>query len=169
MSRTESTSRRKTVSAPPEFNSSPVSRNDQRARRWPYRRGSSVPVGLTLRFNRRCHDREPIKCLRNSIHDHYTKENSTMKCPVCTGVDLKIADRQGVEIDYCPECRGVWLDRGELDKIIERSYPQAEQYQQAEQYPQGHRQQHRERHHDDHGYGSHGYHRKKSWLSELFD
>lgn len=92
-----------------------------------------------------------------------------MKCPVCTGVDLKIADRQGVEIDYCPECRGVWLDRGELDKIIERSYPQAEQYQQAEQYPQGHRQQHRERHHDDHGYGSHGYHRKKSWLSELFD
>ncbi|GIU72663.1 MAG: hypothetical protein KatS3mg003_2142 [Candidatus Nitrosocaldaceae archaeon] len=43
-----------------------------------------------------------------------------MKCPVCN-VDLMIADRQGVEIDYCPKCRGVWLDRGELDKIIERS------------------------------------------------
>ncbi|HAZ31534.1 MAG TPA: hypothetical protein DCY61_02355 [Dehalococcoidia bacterium] len=43
-----------------------------------------------------------------------------MKCPVCD-VDLRMAERQGVEIDYCPECRGIWLDRGELDKIIERS------------------------------------------------
>ena len=43
-----------------------------------------------------------------------------MKCPV-DGATLVIADRNGVEIDYCPECRGVWLDRGELDKIIERS------------------------------------------------
>lgn len=43
-----------------------------------------------------------------------------MKCPVCD-VELKIAERQGVEIDYCPNCRGVWLDRGELDKILERS------------------------------------------------
>lgn len=44
-----------------------------------------------------------------------------MVCPVCTGIDLKIVKRLGVETDYCPECRGVWLDRGELDKIIERS------------------------------------------------
>jgi uncharacterized protein len=43
-----------------------------------------------------------------------------MNCPVCS-VELKMADRQGVEVDYCPQCRGVWLDRGELDKIIERS------------------------------------------------
>ena len=43
-----------------------------------------------------------------------------MNCPVCN-VPLAMADRQGVEIDYCPQCRGVWLDRGELDKIIERS------------------------------------------------
>jgi Zn-finger nucleic acid-binding protein len=43
-----------------------------------------------------------------------------MKCPPCQ-VELKMTDRQGVEIDYCPQCRGVWLDRGELDKIIERS------------------------------------------------
>lgn len=43
-----------------------------------------------------------------------------MKCPVCS-VDLNMMDRQGDEIDYCPKCRGVWLDRGELDKIIERS------------------------------------------------
>ncbi len=47
-----------------------------------------------------------------------------MKCPV-DGSILVIAERQGVEIDYCPECRGVWLDRGELDKIIERSAPPA--------------------------------------------
>ncbi len=44
-----------------------------------------------------------------------------MKCPVCSETDLLMTDRQGVEIDYCPQCRGVWLDRGELDKIIERT------------------------------------------------
>lgn len=44
-----------------------------------------------------------------------------MKCPVCTDVNLAMSDRQGIEIDYCPQCRGVWLDRGELDKLIERS------------------------------------------------
>ncbi len=43
-----------------------------------------------------------------------------MKCPI-DGTTLVIADRSGVEIDYCPQCRGVWLDRGELDKIIDRS------------------------------------------------
>ena len=47
-----------------------------------------------------------------------------MMCPVCGNVELKMAERQGVEIDYCPKCRGVWLDRGELDKIIEFSTPQ---------------------------------------------
>ncbi len=44
-----------------------------------------------------------------------------MQCPVCKTVSLTMAERQGIEIDYCPQCRGVWLDRGELDKIIERS------------------------------------------------
>lgn len=51
-----------------------------------------------------------------------------MKCPACNQ-DLVMSDRQGIEIDYCSKCRGVWLDRGELDKIIERSLkdaPQAE-------------------------------------------
>ena len=43
-----------------------------------------------------------------------------MKCPIDSS-ELRITDRQGIEIDYCPQCRGVWLDRGELDKIIERS------------------------------------------------
>jgi Zn-finger nucleic acid-binding protein len=43
-----------------------------------------------------------------------------MKCPVCD-VALSISSREGVEIDFCPQCRGVWLDRGELDKVIERA------------------------------------------------
>jgi Zn-finger nucleic acid-binding protein len=43
-----------------------------------------------------------------------------MNCPV-DGTELRITDRQGIEIDYCPQCRGIWLDRGELDKVIERS------------------------------------------------
>jgi Zn-finger nucleic acid-binding protein len=44
-----------------------------------------------------------------------------MNCPVCKTTDLFLSDRHGVEIDYCPECRGVWLDREELEKIIEQS------------------------------------------------
>ena len=43
-----------------------------------------------------------------------------MKCPI-DGSELRISDRQGIEIDYCPQCRGIWLDRGELDKLIERN------------------------------------------------
>jgi uncharacterized protein len=44
-----------------------------------------------------------------------------MHCPVCSTVNLVMSERSGIEIDYCPTCRGVWLDRGELDKIIERT------------------------------------------------
>jgi uncharacterized protein len=44
-----------------------------------------------------------------------------MQCPVCANTQLVMSERQGIEIDYCPQCRGVWLDRGELDKIIDRS------------------------------------------------
>jgi Zn-finger nucleic acid-binding protein len=47
-----------------------------------------------------------------------------MKCPVCS-VELNIYHRQGIEVDYCPQCRGVWLDRGELDKIIEATLAEA--------------------------------------------
>ncbi len=103
-----------------------------------------------------------------------------MKCPICINVDLMMSDRQGVEIDYCPQCRGIWLDRGELDKIIERSAgvaPPAEQrvarVPDHQDYPHSHDQ----RHHSDHGYHNdqryHGeYGRKKrrgSFLEELFD
>ncbi len=90
-----------------------------------------------------------------------------MPCPVCT-VPLVMSERQGVEIDYCPQCRGVWLDRGELDKIIERasreSTPQAAP-QPAPPTPQsgpwGHQQPH--------GYGHKPPKRRKSFLEELFD
>lgn len=90
-----------------------------------------------------------------------------MKCPVCTEPDLVMTDRQGVEIDYCPKCRGVWLDRGELDKIIERSAsipaPQPPPGYRGD--PQGYSKH--DDHHDEHG--KYGQHRKKSWLSEIFD
>ena len=97
-----------------------------------------------------------------------------MPCPVCK-VPLTMSERQGVEIDYCPQCRGVWLDRGELDKIIERSAnenapptqvsappQQAPQQQQGSGYPNpgyGYGQQSK------YPYGK----RKKSFLEDLFD
>ena len=94
-----------------------------------------------------------------------------MKCPVCKEVDLVMADRQGVEIDYCPTCRGVWLDRGELDKIIERSTG-AYASGSAGCRPEAYRESHDD-HHDHKGgfFGGHSDHhgRRKSWLGELFD
>jgi uncharacterized protein len=84
-----------------------------------------------------------------------------MRCPNCDE-DLKMADRQGIEIDYCPKCRGVWLDRGELDKIIERSAEFAPQPSRAYQEPD---YRHRP-HHDSDDYR----HKKhKSPLGKLFD
>ena len=50
-----------------------------------------------------------------------------MNCPVCN-VELRMSERQGIEIDYCPQCRGIWLDRGELDKIIERAKAEYDDY-----------------------------------------
>lgn len=85
-----------------------------------------------------------------------------MKCPVCN-VELKMADRQGVEIDYCPQCRGVWLDRGELDKIIERSYSAPYDDDRRNDYERD----------DDHRYRNQHYgpqHRKrKPFLGDIFD
>ena len=57
-----------------------------------------------------------------------------MNCPSCK-IPLVMSDRQGIEIDYCPECRGIWLDRGELDKIIERSVNEPQGNYQANQQP----------------------------------
>ncbi|MDB5546331.1 MAG: hypothetical protein JWO64_3480 [Hyphomicrobiales bacterium] len=93
---------------------------------------------------------------------------SVMACPVCkTG--LALSSRADIEIDYCPTCRGVWLDRGELDKILERSQahsaPPPPPRAQPEPYrPEG-RSEYRESDDDRYRYGK----RKKSFLSELFD
>lgn len=90
-----------------------------------------------------------------------------MVCPSCRDVPLQMSERQGIEVEYCPSCRGVWLDRGELDKIIERA---AQNQGRSTQYP--HQQHDRnepaypQRHHND------DYRRKKkrdSFLDELFD
>lgn len=86
-----------------------------------------------------------------------------MKCPHCN-VDLVMSERQGVEIDYCPQCRGVWLDRGELDKIIERSAQHPNGSAAPPPAPPGYPPL--GSHDSHHGYP---YKRKKSWLGELFD
>ncbi len=90
-----------------------------------------------------------------------------MKCPNCE-VALMITERQGIEIDYCPQCRGIWLDRGELDRIIERSALVAAPARQQAQNPDfdSHRDRDHEHHHEEHG--SHG-RRRGGWLSDLFD
>lgn len=90
-----------------------------------------------------------------------------MKCPVCADENLVMTDRQGVEIDYCPKCRGVWLDRGELDKIIDRTQPEAPQARPAPAPEPRHTQQPHYQHPSD----SYEYkkRKKKSLLGELFD
>jgi len=114
-------------------------------------------------------------------------EVSAMSCPVCR-VPLAMSDRQGIEIDYCPQCRGVWLDRGELDDLVERSAadapapppaptaPAQPQYappppQSQPQYaPRGYdddRRGYDQRHGQ--GYGGKPYKKQKHWLSEIFD
>lgn len=112
-----------------------------------------------------------------------------MNCPICKTVSLVMSERQGIEIDYCPQCRGVWLDRGELDKIIDRSAaaapaprpetsppPYAGQPAPSHQSHQSHQHQHPS--HQSHQHQSHqpsaaqgGYYKKKreGFLSDLFD
>lgn len=90
-----------------------------------------------------------------------------MQCPN-DGAVLTMSERSGIEIDYCPTCRGVWLDRGELDKIIERSLsqpgpapsaPAPPQFQEAPQHQQPYQAQRQ----------PYQKKRRESWLSELFD
>lgn len=112
-----------------------------------------------------------------------------MKCPV-DSIDLVMSDRNGVEIDYCPQCRGVWLDRGELDKIIDRAatqygggqpVPPAPQAPAAPAPPPLYNRDYLERprydDRKDRNYGKQGYERdydprrkkKEGWLGDLFD
>jgi Zn-finger nucleic acid-binding protein len=95
-----------------------------------------------------------------------------MKCPVCKEPDLVMSDRQGIEIDYCPACRGVWLDRGELDKIVEKSTEAANIRPAAAEAPQPATDPYyvNHNHHDDrHKYSHNNRWKRKSWLSEIFD
>jgi len=100
-------------------------------------------------------------------------KGTNMQCPVCTETQLVMTSRQDIEIDYCPKCRGVWLDRGELDKIIERSQreqPVVALQPQAPALPtsrDGYRDDSghsRSRHGSGHGGGKH-----ESFLKRLFD
>lgn len=95
-----------------------------------------------------------------------TASQQSMLCPACR-VPLSMSERQGVEIDFCPQCRGVWLDRGELDKLIERSERAAPP---ASAPAAGVRPENGERGYDHYRRsGHHGGKRRKSFLAELFD
>ena len=102
-----------------------------------------------------------------------------MNCPHCAETTLVMAERHGIEIDYCPKCRGVWLDRGELDKIIERAAaaeqaaaPRATSPQpvvsQSARQPDFEDSDFRQRSHDPR-FGQQPYKKRKSLLSDLFD
>jgi len=97
-----------------------------------------------------------------------------MNCPHCSE-SLTMTERNGVEIDYCPKCRGVWLDRGELDKIIERSAQFNAQPPVREESRHAPRDSAHDKYfarndsqgHHDEKHGKHG--KKKSWLGDVFD
>ena len=107
-----------------------------------------------------------------------------MNCPV-DGSELRITERQGIEIDYCPQCRGIWLDRGELDKVLERSAQSSSSYRDDPDRPsqpayrddrdrpfQAAYPDERDRHNDDRSYrgpesGRKG--RRRSFLEDLLD
>lgn len=88
-----------------------------------------------------------------------TNSSNSMPCPVCA-VPLVMSERQGVEIDYCGQCRGVWLDRGELDKIIERNASAAPPVQSIPRHLQAS---------TEYAHGRGHPKRRKSFLEELFD
>ena len=84
-----------------------------------------------------------------------------MNCPTCNVV-LQMTERQGVEIDYCPKCRGVWLDRGELDRIIERAVSERSSGDLEDRKNKSHGH-----HEEKHQYGHH--HKKRGFFGNLFD
>lgn len=92
-----------------------------------------------------------------------------MKCPSCNET-LLISDKQGVEIDYCPNCRGIWLDRGELEKIMERS---ASHYSNRKNYEDDYKRYGYKDYDDDYHKHQHNPHhphkKKKSFLDDFFD
>ena len=98
-----------------------------------------------------------------------SQQAAGLLCPACR-VALVMSERSGVEIDYCPQCRGVWLDRGELDKILERSA--AEFGGRPASQPNDHRAEQSYRKHDSDEYPVYGqgkHYKRKSFLHDLFD
>lgn len=97
-----------------------------------------------------------------------------MNCPRCNKPTLKEREREGITIDICQECRGIWLDRGELERLIARAGQDLPRDTPA-QYNEHARHDHHDSHHKDHSDGErhgqgHGHHhRKRHWLAELFD
>lgn len=94
-----------------------------------------------------------------------------MRCPV-DETTLVMSERSGIEIDYCPQCRGVWLDRGELDKIIDRSAevpPPAAAPQQKPQYDSYREPRQQQQQYPPQQQGYYKKRKRESWLSELFD
>ena len=89
-----------------------------------------------------------------------------MMCPTCPEYVLVMADRSGIEIDYCPNCRGVWLDRGELDKIIERSTAQPPSSRESKYDDKRDDRRNDERYSDDDKYKRK---KKSSFLGEIFE
>lgn len=86
-----------------------------------------------------------------------------MKCPNCEAT-LLMSEKHGVEIDYCPNCRGIWLDKGELEKIMERT---GDHYSRRENYESDYKKYHYGD--DDYYKRQHHPHKKKSFLSDFFD
>ena len=94
-----------------------------------------------------------------------------MRCPVCEDQQLVISSREGVEIDYCAQCRGVWLDRGELDKIIDRAGPAGAPVPPAREegrYREG-SDRDRDRYDDDDNRRSGKPKKRRSFLDDIFD
>ena len=105
-----------------------------------------------------------------------------MKCPVCKDVTLLMSEKKGVEIDYCPECRGIWLDRGELEKLIEKEETYNREHYEYKRESKEYRDNkyddkyaERNRYHDDYDdkyYKNEKYPRrrkKESFMGEIFD
>lgn len=91
-----------------------------------------------------------------------------MQCPI-DNATLAITERQGVEIDYCPECRGVWLDRGELDKIIDKSGSFQAPSSQPQPQPETYRQPEQRQHYDDRHQSQPKHKKRENFLGDLFD
>lgn len=104
-----------------------------------------------------------------------------MNCPNCS-TKLHMTERKGIEVDFCPDCRGVWLDKGELDKILEKNIADEQEYNrpQASQqnmqptpsgFPEAQQREDHESHkYEKHKHGQYGQRQsRKPWFMELFD